>query len=101
MGPFLITRDEVADPQVLELCLRRNGEIVQKGNTNAMLVSIQKLIAFYSVFLTLDPGDVILTGTPGGVGGFREPPVYWQPGDRLVASVAELGDLELSVLQET
>jgi acylpyruvate hydrolase len=100
MGPFLVTRNEVSDPQGLDLRLERNGEVIQLGNTASMIISLKELVVFYSQFFTLESGDLILTGTPGGVGGFREPPIYWQPGDRIAASISQIGNLEHDIVQE-
>jgi len=100
MGPVLVTRDEVSDPQGLDLRLERNGEVIQLDNTASMIIPLRELVVFYSQFFTLEPGDLILTGTPGGVGGFREPPIYWEPGDRIVASISQIGSLEHEIVEE-
>lgn len=94
MGPWLVTRDEIADPQALEVSCWLNGTQMQHGNTADMLFPVATLIAYVSRFMTLEPGDVITTGTPAGIGAFRTPPVYLQPGDRLRIEVAHVGSME-------
>ncbi|XP_063551609.1 fumarylacetoacetate hydrolase domain-containing protein 2B isoform X1 [Gorilla gorilla gorilla] len=76
LGPALVTKDSVADPHNLKICCRVNGEVVQSSNTNQMVFKTEDLIAWVSQFVTFSPGDVILTGTPPGVGVFRKPPVF-------------------------
>ncbi|XP_063551640.1 oxaloacetate tautomerase FAHD2B, mitochondrial isoform X4 [Gorilla gorilla gorilla] len=76
LGPALVTKDSVADPHNLKICCRVNGEVVQSSNTNQMVFKTEDLIAWVSQFVTFYPGDVILTGTPPGVGVFRKPPVF-------------------------
>uniref|UniRef100_A0A8C4L3R2 Fumarylacetoacetate hydrolase domain containing 2A n=1 Tax=Equus asinus TaxID=9793 RepID=A0A8C4L3R2_EQUAS len=80
LGPALVTKDGVADPHNLKICCRVNGEVVQSSNTNQMVFKTEELIAWVSQFVTLYPGDVILTGTPPGVGVFRKPPVFLKVG---------------------
>ncbi|MBS1187802.1 MAG: Ureidoglycolate lyase [Burkholderiaceae bacterium] len=92
VGPWLVTRDEVPDPQNLELYLDVNGERMQKGNTNTMIFSSAKIVSYLSHFMTLLPGDVIATGTPPGVGLAREPQVFLKPGDVVVAGIEKLGE---------
>ena len=94
MGPWLVTRDEIPDPQDLELKTWLNGELVQQANTRDMLVDVAGLIEYISRYMTLEPGDVIATGTPAGVGAFRKPPRYLQPGDGLRMSISGIGVLE-------
>lgn len=91
MGPWLVTRDEIPDPQTLEVSCWLNGEPMQHGYTADMLFPVATLIAYVSKFMTLEPGDVITTGTPAGIGAFRTPPVYLQPGDRLRFEVTGVG----------
>ncbi|XP_036162672.1 fumarylacetoacetate hydrolase domain-containing protein 2A isoform X2 [Myotis myotis] len=76
LGPALVTKDSVADPHNLKICCRVNGEVVQSSNTSQMVFKTEELIAWVSQFVTLYPGDIILTGTPPGVGVFRKPPVF-------------------------
>lgn len=94
MGPWLVTRDEIPDPQDLQLRTWVNEELVQDGNTRDMLVDVAGLIAYISRYMTLEAGDVIATGTPAGVGAFRKPPRYLNPGDRLRLEVSRIGVLE-------
>jgi 2-keto-4-pentenoate hydratase/2-oxohepta-3-ene-1,7-dioic acid hydratase in catechol pathway len=94
MGPWLVTRDEIPDPQTLDLTCWLNGAQMQHANTSDMLFPVSTLIAYVSQFMTLEPGDVIATGTPAGIGAFRKPPVYLQPGDHLRFEVSSVGTLE-------
>jgi 2-keto-4-pentenoate hydratase/2-oxohepta-3-ene-1,7-dioic acid hydratase in catechol pathway len=94
MGPCLATLDEFADPAAIRLSCRVNGELVQDGDTRDMIFPVPVLIAYLSRFLTLEPGDVIATGTPAGVGAFRTPPRYLEPGDLVRMEIAEIGVLE-------
>ncbi len=91
LGPWLVTRNEVSDPQNLPLRLEVNGEVMQDGNTSDMIFSVAWLISHISSFFRLVPGDVIITGTPSGVGMGRKPPKYLKPGDVVTAEVAGLG----------
>jgi 2-keto-4-pentenoate hydratase/2-oxohepta-3-ene-1,7-dioic acid hydratase in catechol pathway len=97
MGPWIVTADEIADPQNLKLQLRVNGELLQDGNTHDMIFDVAQLIEYISRFMTLEPGDVIATGTPAGVGAFRKPPRWLQPGDRLRLEIERIGVLEHSI----
>jgi 2-keto-4-pentenoate hydratase/2-oxohepta-3-ene-1,7-dioic acid hydratase in catechol pathway len=94
MGPYLVTRDEVPDPQRLELTCHVNGEPMQHGTTADMIFPVARLIEYLTRYLTLEPGDVIATGTPAGVGAFRKPPVWLAPGDRVRIEIAGVGVLE-------
>jgi 2-keto-4-pentenoate hydratase/2-oxohepta-3-ene-1,7-dioic acid hydratase in catechol pathway len=94
MGPWLVTRDEIPDPQALDVSCWLNGARMQHGHTADMLFPVAALIAYVSQFMTLEPGDVITTGTPAGIGAFRQPPVYLQPGDRLRFEVTQVGSME-------
>ena len=94
MGPWLVTRDEIPDPQALDVSCWLNGAQMQHGHTADMLFPVATLIAYLSRFMTLEPGDVIGTGTPAGIGAFRKPPVYLQPGDRLRFEVSRVGAME-------
>jgi 2-keto-4-pentenoate hydratase/2-oxohepta-3-ene-1,7-dioic acid hydratase in catechol pathway len=105
LGPFVVTADEVADPFDLDLsCTIVDGEggeqRVQSSNTSLMVHRLSDLIAFLSQFTTLEPGDVIATGTPGGVGFGRKPPVWLRPGQTVVCSIEFLGELKNQVLEE-
>jgi 2,4-diketo-3-deoxy-L-fuconate hydrolase len=90
-GPFMATRDEVPDPQNLELWLEVNGERVQHGNTSNMIFGVAHLVSYVSQFMTLLPGDVISTGTPAGVGAGFKPPRYLRAGDVCELGIAGLG----------
>jgi 2-keto-4-pentenoate hydratase/2-oxohepta-3-ene-1,7-dioic acid hydratase in catechol pathway len=92
LGPWLVTRDEIPDPQNLELWLEVNGERRQHGNTATMIFGVATLVAYISRFMTLTPGDVITTGTPPGVGLGRKPPLYLAAGDVMRLGVAGLGE---------
>lgn len=97
MGPWLVTRDEIPDPQTLDVSCWLNGQQMQHGHTADMLFPVATLIAYLSRYMTLEPGDVITTGTPAGIGAFRTPPVYLQPGDRLRFEVTKIGALEHAI----
>jgi 2-keto-4-pentenoate hydratase/2-oxohepta-3-ene-1,7-dioic acid hydratase in catechol pathway len=94
IGPWIATPEEVGEPWALELRCLLNGEEVQHGNTRDLIFPVATLIAWLSRFVTLQPGDVIATGTPAGVGHFRDPPRYLKPGDRLRLEVEKVGVLE-------
>ena len=91
MGPALVTPDEIGDVHNLDLTAKVNGELMQAGNTRDMIFKIPVLIADISEDMTLLPGDIISTGTPAGVGIFRDPPVVLQPGDEVVCWVEKIG----------
>ncbi|MDE3089613.1 MAG: fumarylacetoacetate hydrolase family protein [Chloroflexota bacterium] len=93
LGPHIVTKDEVADPQNLSIRCWVNGEVRQDSNTRDMINSVAQLIAFISQGITLMPGDLIATGTPSGVGHHRHPPVYLKPGDVVEVEVEGLGRL--------
>jgi 2-keto-4-pentenoate hydratase/2-oxohepta-3-ene-1,7-dioic acid hydratase in catechol pathway len=93
MGPFVATRDEIADPSQLELSLSVNGEPRQRAKVAQMIFPIPDIIASLSAGLTLEPGDIIATGTPSGVGYAMDPPHYLTPGDEVICEISELGRL--------
>ena len=93
LGPYLVTRDEIPDPHQLSIQCRVNGEIRQDSNTREMIYKIPYLIEYLSAAFTLLPGDVIATGTPHGVGAFRDPPIWLQSGDEVEIEVEGLGIL--------
>jgi 2-keto-4-pentenoate hydratase/2-oxohepta-3-ene-1,7-dioic acid hydratase in catechol pathway len=97
MGPCLTLWDEIPDPQSLSMELRVNDEVMQQANTRDMIFSVAELIEYITRFITLHPGDVIATGTPAGVGAFRNPPRWLQPGDRLRLEIERIGVLEHTV----
>ena len=92
LGPWLVTRDEVADPHKLTMWLDLNGRRMQSGSTKTMIFSVAKLISYVSQFMTLEPGDVITTGTPPGVGMGMKPPLYLKEGDRMALGIEGLGE---------
>ena len=94
MGPYLVTRDEVPDPHVLDVELRVNGQVMQRSNTRNLIFGVPSLVAFLSAVMTLEPGDVIATGTPSGIGHFQKPPRYLRPGDVCTLEIERLGVLE-------
>ena len=92
VGPWLVTRDEVSDVQNLDMWLELNGRRMQTGNTRTMIFGVAKLVSYLSCFMTLEPGDIITTGTPPGVGMGRKPePVYLAPGDTMRLGIERLG----------
>ncbi|MEC8320010.1 MAG: fumarylacetoacetate hydrolase family protein [Planctomycetota bacterium] len=93
LGPFIATVDEIADPHDLRIRLRLNDETVQDSSTNQLIFGIPALVAHLSSFVTLEPGDVILTGTPPGVGFARKPPIRLKSGDRMEVEIDGLGVL--------
>ena len=97
MGPWLVTADEITDPQALEISSYLNDEPMQHGNTVDMLFPVDRIIEYVSQFITLEPGDVIATGTPAGSGAFRDPPIWLKPGDRVRIEIAQIGTLEHSI----
>jgi 2-keto-4-pentenoate hydratase/2-oxohepta-3-ene-1,7-dioic acid hydratase in catechol pathway len=99
-GPWLVTRDEISDPQDLELTTRLNGEVMQHTSTSDMIFDVRALIEYCSTFTELAPGDVIVSGTTGGVGAFREPPVWMKPGDEVEIEISRIGILRNSIVDE-
>lgn len=93
MGPWLLTADEVPDPQNLAIRCRVNGQTMQDSHTSKMIFSVAYLISFLSQAFTLLPGDIILTGTPDGVGAYREPPIFMKDGDEMVVEIEGIGRL--------
>ena len=96
-GPWLTTRDAVADPHALAIRMRVNGSVMQNSNTSNLIFQIPILIAFISSAITLEPGDIIATGTPDGVGVFRKPPVFLKSGDVMEVDIEGLGVLKNAV----
>ena len=92
VGPWLVTADEVGDPQALDMWLDINGKRMQTGSTRTMIFTVAKLISYISTFMGLNPGDLITTGTPPGVGFARKPPIFLQPGDQIHSGVSKLGE---------
>ena len=96
-GPWLVTRDEVPDPHALSISLSLNGETMQNSRTDRMSYTVDFLVHHISQTATLEPGDVVATGTPAGVGMYRKPPVFLKRGDRLVATIERLGTLACTI----
>ena len=94
IGPWLVTRDEIADPQRLAIRTWVNGELRQEGNTAEMRYSIAEQIAELSSVFTLEPGDLLATGTPAGVGAAKQPPCYLKPGDVVRIEIESIGAIE-------
>ncbi len=92
-GPFIATTDEIPDPQSLSIKAILNGETVQDGTTEKMIFSVAGIVAFLSTGMTLVPGDIIITGTPPGVGMAREPQLWMKPGDEITIEIEGLGAL--------
>jgi len=100
MGPWIVTRDEIADPHSLDLTLEIGGEILQHSNTRELVFGVPALIEFISSVVTLEPGDVVATGTPAGVGFARKPPRYLRDGDEVVIRIQGIGELRNPVIAE-
>ena len=100
LGPYLVTRDEIADPGNLAIRCLVNGEALQDSNTSEQIFGIPYLVAYLSRGFTLLPGDVVTTGTPHGVGAFRNPPVFLKDGDVVSVEVEGLGKLTNSCVEE-
>ena len=101
LGPWLVTTDEIPDPQNLELTMDLNGERMQTGNTSTMIFPVAELVSYISKYMTLMPGDVVITGTPPGVGMARNPRVFLKAGDEMVLRVAGLGEQRTTVVAES
>ena len=100
LGPWLVTRDEIPDPQKLDLALDLNGVRMQTGSTSTMIFGVAELVSYISKYMTLVPGDVITTGTPPGVGMARNPRVFLKPGDELRLTVSSLGEQRVKIVAE-
>lgn len=98
LGPWIVTKDEIADPHSLRLVLALNGDVMQDSNTSNLIFNIPTLISYLSRFFTLKPGDIIATGTPHGVGQSRVPPRFLKAGDTMVAEIQGIGALETPVI---
>ncbi len=97
LGPWLVTADEVPDPHAIDLWLEVNGQRMQSGSTRDFIFGVPQVVSYISAFMTLEPGDVILTGTPAGVGLGRKPqPVFLQPGDVMRLGATGLGEQRLT-----
>lgn len=100
MGPWIITADEIADPHNLNIRTEINGEVLQDSNTRELIFKVPDLIAFLSSVFTLQPGDIVSTGTPSGVGFARTPPRWLRPGDNVVVTIEGIGQLQSGVVAE-
>lgn len=96
-GPALVTPDEAGDPDAIEISLTLNGETMQSASTADLIHGIPALVSFLSRLMTLEPGDIVATGTPAGVGSVREPRVWLKPGDEVVVSSPTLGELRTTL----
>ena len=101
MGPWIVTRDEIADPHALDITLEIGGEILQQSNTRELVFGVPALIEYISSVVTLEPGDIVATGTPAGVGFARKPPRYLRAGDEVVIRIEGIGELRNPVVGET
>jgi len=99
VGPWMVTSDELPDPSKLKLTTRLNGNLLQNGNTSNLIFPVPELIAYCSTFTTLEPGDLIPTGTPAGVGFARKPPVFMKLGDVVEVEVEKIGVLRNRVIE--
>ncbi len=93
VGPWIVTADEIDDPQALDISMELNGRVMQDSNTKRMVFGVAELVSYLSRTMTLLPGDLLLTGTPDGVGAGRDPQVFIKSGDRLKVTVAGVGEL--------
>ena len=101
IGPAIVTGDEIGDPSELTVELRLNGAVMQSAPTSQMIFDVPTLISTISEFTTLEPGDILLTGTPGGVGYRRDPQVFLRPGDVVRVEIEGVGRIENAVIDET
>lgn len=98
IGPWLVTTDECSDPQNLDIWLKVNGETMQSGNTRTMIFDVKTVVSYVSEFMTLEPGDVITTGTPPGVGLGMKPPRFLKAGDVMTLGISGLGEQRQEVI---
>jgi 2-keto-4-pentenoate hydratase/2-oxohepta-3-ene-1,7-dioic acid hydratase in catechol pathway len=99
-GPWMVTTDEIPDPTALELTTRLNGAVMQNSTTDLLIFDIPTLIEYITTFTVLEPGDVISTGTPGGVGFKRDPQVFMKPGDKVEIEITKIGILANDIVGE-
>lgn len=100
IGPWLVTSDEVGDPHELDMWLDVNGTRMQTGNTRTMIFDVPTIVSYVSQFMTLEPGDIITTGTPPGVGmGFKPDPIFLKPGDQIHLGIEKLGEQRQAVVE--
>jgi 2-keto-4-pentenoate hydratase/2-oxohepta-3-ene-1,7-dioic acid hydratase in catechol pathway len=100
LGPALVTRDEVPDPNALRIRTVLNGTVMQDASTSDMIFNVPAIVSYISSIVTIEPGDVILTGTPEGIGHIRKPPVYMKPGDTVTVEIEKLGALTNPLVAE-
>jgi 2-keto-4-pentenoate hydratase/2-oxohepta-3-ene-1,7-dioic acid hydratase in catechol pathway len=93
MGQTIVTADEIPDPHTLRITMKVNGAVMQDSNTDQLIFRVPELIAFITASITLEPGDIIATGTPAGVGFARKPPVFLKPGDKMDVEIERIGGL--------
>ena len=101
MGQTIVTTDEIPDPHKLRISLELNGTVMQESNTDQLIFSVPQMIEFISASITLEPGDVIATGTPAGVGFARKPPVFLKPGDKMEVDIERIGRLGNPIVAAT
>lgn len=101
IGPWMVTKDEIPDPGKLHLTTRLNGDVVQSENTAELIFGVPELIEYISIWSELEPGDVIATGTPGGVGAGRTPPLWMRPGDVVDVEISGIGRLSNTVAEDS
>ena len=100
LGPYLLTREELPDPHNLKVFLRVNGKILQESNTRELVHNVPELLSFCSQVFTLEPGDIVMTGTPGGLAKDRNPPTFMQPGDIMETEIEKLGIARNPIAEE-
>ena len=100
MGPWIVTADEIPNPHEVDISLDINGEILQNSNTRELIFKVPDLIAFLSSVFTLEPGDIVSTGTPSGVGVARKPPRFLKAGDQVTVKIPKIGELSNPVVAE-
>jgi 2-keto-4-pentenoate hydratase/2-oxohepta-3-ene-1,7-dioic acid hydratase in catechol pathway len=100
LGPWMVTADVIPDPQALELTTRLNGNVVQHDTTDHMIFDVATIIEYLSTVTWLEPGDVIATGTPDGVGLGRKPPLWMKAGDKVEVEISGIGTLNVNVIDE-
>jgi 2-keto-4-pentenoate hydratase/2-oxohepta-3-ene-1,7-dioic acid hydratase in catechol pathway len=98
-GPWIVTADEIPDPRTLTLVTRLNGQEVQRSGLDLLIHSIPRIIEYISTMTTLEPGDIIATGTPAGVGSRRTPPLWMKPGDTIEVEISSVGVLKNPITQ--
>ena len=99
IGPWIVTADEIPDPHNLEITVRVNGEVKQHDNTRSMLFTIPEIIEHLSLGMTLEPGDIVATGTPAGVGHARTPPEFLRPGDTVEVEIEKIGTIRNRIVE--